>query len=312
MYRSHFGLQELPFQITSDTEFIYFSASAQEALNVVMVALSFGEGFVKITGEVGTGKTLLSRKLMAMLETREFVTACLHNPMMKPEDIYKAFAEELGLPPFDESAGFQHFVKQIAEHLMQLKQQGKKVVLLVDEAQTLADETLEAIRLITNLETEKQKMLQVVLLGQPELDQRLERQYNLRQLRQRITFSCRLQPLSLAETGRYIHHRLQIAGHQGENLFTDRAIRRLHRRSGGIPRLINILAHKSLMAAFGKGVLQVEVAHVAAAIADTEGLATSQWNARLKRFMLRLRFEKGGVFSWLGRLTHRNDRDAVS
>ncbi|HIJ83981.1 MAG: AAA family ATPase [Magnetococcales bacterium] len=290
MYRSHFGLKELPFQITPDTDFLYFSRASQETLNVAMVALSFGEGFVKITGEVGTGKTLLCRKLLSMLGERNFVTAYLINPMMKPEDTYKAFAEEMGLASFDEAKGFQHFIKQITERLIELKQQGKNVVLFVDEAQTLTDETLEAIRLMTNLETEKQKILQVVLLGQPELDQRLENQYNLRQLRQRITFSSRLQPLDALEIRNYLNHRLQIAGHQGKDLFTPRAMQRLHRHSGGIPRLINILAHKSLMVAFGKGIHTVDVPHIAAAVADTEGLAAPGFRAKLQRWLPSLKF----------------------
>ncbi len=288
MYRSHFGLKELPFQITPDTDFLYFSQAAQETLNVAMVALSFGEGFVKITGEVGTGKTLLCRKLLTMLGERHFVTAYLINPMMKPEDAYKAFAGELGLEAFDESRGFQHFIKLITDRLIELKAQNKNVVLFIDEAQTLADETLEAIRLMTNLETEKQKILQVVLLGQPELDQRLENQYNLRQLRQRITFSSRLKPLNLEEIHLYLNHRLQVAGYQGGELFTPKAIKRIHGHSGGIPRLINILAHKSLMAAFGKGVTSVDIVHVAAAAADTEGLYATGLTGKMKRLFPRL------------------------
>ncbi|MEO5328616.1 MAG: AAA family ATPase [Magnetococcus sp. THC-1_WYH] len=288
MYRTHFGLKELPFQITPDTDFLFFSSAAQETLNVAMVALSFGEGFVKITGEVGTGKTLLCRKLLALLGEQNFVTAYLINPMMKPEDAYKAFADELGLSAYDATRGFQHFVKQITERLIELKQQGKNVVLLIDEAQTLADETLEAIRLMTNLETEKQKILQVVLLGQPELDHRLESQYNLRQLRQRITFSSFLKPLTSQEIRNYLNHRLHIAGYQGREIFTARAIQRIHRTSGGIPRLVNILANKSLMVAFGKGVYVVDTWHVAAAVADTEGLIPSGFKGAIKRWLPRL------------------------
>ncbi|MBF0422066.1 MAG: AAA family ATPase [Magnetococcales bacterium] len=288
MYRSHFGLKELPFQITPDTDYLYFSRSAQETLNVAMVALSFGEGFVKITGEVGTGKTLLCRKLLTMLGERNFVTAYLLNPMMKPEDAYKAFADELGLTTFDESKGFQYFIKQITDRLIDLKSQNKNVVLFIDEAQTLADETLEAIRLMTNLETEKQKILQVVLLGQPELDHRLDHQYNLRQLRQRITFSSSLRPLDHQEVRQYLTHRLQIAGYQGGELFTAKAVKRIHWHSGGIPRLINILSHKSLMAAFGKGATSVDLPHVAAAAADTEGARPSGVSGIIRRFVPRL------------------------
>lgn len=292
MYQSHFGLKELPFQITPDTDFLYMTRSSRETLNVVMVALSFGEGFIKVTGEVGTGKTLLCRRLLTLLNEKNFVTAYVLNPLLKSEDIYKAFADELGSPPFDESRGFQYFIKQLTEHLVELKRQGKGVVLLVDEAQSLADETLEAIRLMTNLETEKQKILHVVLVGQPELDRRLETQYNLRQLQQRITFSGCLKPMDTQEVQSYINHRLQSAGYQGVGLFTPEAVAQIGRYGGGIPRLINILAHKSLMVAFGKGAEMVDASHVTAAVADTAGLAAVGFGLQLRKWLSRLR--------WLG------------
>ncbi|MBF0110750.1 MAG: AAA family ATPase [Magnetococcales bacterium] len=283
MYLGHFGLQEQPFQLIPDTGFFHFSPSVQESFNVALVALSFGEGFVKITGEAGTGKTMLMKKLQANFQDRDQVTACFLNPLLTPEDAYKALADELAVPPDDGSMGFQHRIRQLTDRLVELRQQGKKVVLFVDEAQSLTDETLEAIRLMTNLDTERQKTLQVVLLGQPELDHRLERQYNLRQLRQRITFSCHLLPLDARETGLYLNHRLQIAGFQGDDVFTAPAVRRIHRLSGGIPRLINVLAHKCLLIAVGRGERIVDVAQVATAALDTEGLAVSSWKNYWRR-----------------------------
>ncbi|MBF0159648.1 MAG: AAA family ATPase [Magnetococcales bacterium] len=282
MYLNHFGLNELPFKITPDTDFLFLSAGLQEAMNVVLVALSTGEVFVKITGEVGTGKTLLCRQLLATLDQMDFVTCYILNPLMGPQDAYKAFADELGLTLPDESEGFQGFIKRINEHLLMLHGQGKKVVLLIDEAQSLSDATLEAIRLMTNLETKKQKILQVVLVGQTELDVRLNSQHNLRQLQQRISFSSKVPPLSAQETERYIGHRLQVAGGQGREIIAHRACRQIFRYSRGIPRLINVLSHKALLAAFGTGDQQVSPKHVQLAAKDTDGVQVSQrWRPNL-------------------------------
>ena len=288
MYLNHFNLREYPFRITPDISFLFFSSGMAKSLNTAAVALMFGEGFIKITGEVGTGKTLVCRKLLAYLEKRGFVTAYLINPLMEPVDAYKAFADELGLPPFESQRGFQHFIKQISHHLLKLHQQGKKVVLLVDEAQTLSDQTLEAIRLLTNLETEKRKILQVVLLGQPELDERLKNQHNLRQLQQRITFSCHLTPLNAEEVERYILYRLQVAGSGGRNPFSKPVCRRIYKYSQGIPRLINILSHKALISAMGRADLYVCRNDVDEAAMDTDGVTNpglvSRWLMRLSSF----------------------------
>ncbi len=275
MYLDHFGLHSLPFQITPDTDFLFLSTRIQESMNVVLVALTTGEVFVKVTGEVGTGKTLLCRQLLATLDKMAFVTCYILNPLMGPLDAYSALADELGLTPYAESEGLQSFIKRINGHLLTLHGEGKRVVLFVDEAQTLSDETLEAIRLMTNLETQKQKILQVVLLGQSELDVRLNTQHNLRQLRQRISFSSVIQPLNAEETERYIIHRLQVAGGQGRELITHRACQQIFRYSQGIPRLVNVLSHKALLAAFGLGDRQVWPSHVILAARDTESIGLS-------------------------------------
>ncbi|WJW75536.1 AAA family ATPase [Thiohalobacter sp. IOR34] len=266
MYLEHFGLREAPFAITPDTHFYYCSPSHQEALNVLLVALRSGAGFLKLTGEVGTGKTLLCRRLLNTLDD-SFVTAYIPNPFLNPTALRMALAEELGLE-FARNIGQHRLLKLITERLIELNAAGKRVVLLIDEAQAIPDDSLEALRLLTNLETEKDKLLLVVLFGQPELDQRLERP-RLRQLRQRILFSHRLRPLSAAESAGYLQHRLQLAG-AASDCFTPRALRLLHRASRGIPRLLNVLAHKGLMAAFGAGLQRVDAEQVRRAVADTE------------------------------------------
>ncbi len=268
MYLEYFGLRELPFTLTPNTNFYLNLENHQEAYNTVAVALTGGEGFIKIVGEVGTGKTLLCRKLLNSLGP-EYVTAYIPNPSLSAQGLQLAIAEELGavVPP----EAREHQVPQIiTERLIQLALEGKHAVLVIDEAQAIARETLEAIRLLTNLETERSKLLQIVLLGQPELD-RLLSQPNLRQLKQRITFSHRLEPLGEQSVGRYVMHRLSSAGYNGPDLFTPPALRLLWRGSGGVPRLLNILAHKSLMATFGQGVRIVDRHHVERAIEDTEG-----------------------------------------
>ncbi len=268
MYLEYFGLRELPFTLTPNTNFYLNLENHQEAYNTVAVALTGGEGFIKIVGEVGTGKTLLCRKLLNSLGP-EYVTAYIPNPSLSAQGLQLAIAEELGamVPP----EAREHQVPQIiTERLIQLALEGKHAVLVIDEAQAIARETLEAIRLLTNLETERSKLLQIVLLGQPELD-RLLSQPSLRQLKQRITFSHRLQPLGESSVGRYLMHRLSSAGYNGPDLFTPAALRLIWRGSGGVPRLLNILAHKSLMSAFGQGVRIVEREHVERAIEDTEG-----------------------------------------
>jgi len=270
MYLEHFGLSTQPFGITPDTGFYFESPSHQEALNVLLVALRGGAGFLKLTGEVGTGKTLLCRRLLDLLEG-EFVTAYIPNPLLTPAALRMALAEELGIR-CARNLGQHRLLKLITERLVELNADGRRVVLLLDEAQALPDDTLEALRLLTNLETGKDKLLLVVLFGQPELDDRLS-QPRFRQLRQRILFAHRLRPLSAVECGAYLQHRLAVADGGGRRLFDAGALKRLARASRGIPRLLNILAHKALMAAFGRGLAQAGWREVRAAIADTEAAA---------------------------------------
>lgn len=272
MYEQHFGLQELPFGITPDTSYFFGCLHAQEALNTLLIAARNGEGFIKITGEVGTGKTLLCRKFMATLG-RGFVTAYIPNPMLEARTLMLALADELHIvlePGVDQ----HHLVKSIYLRLLELARAGQKVVLCLDEAQAIPLESLEALRLLTNLETEKRKLLQIVLFGQPELNRKLQLE-SIRQLNQRITFHYHLGALARDDLEYYLAHRLRVAGFGGGRLFSRAAVNKLYAASGGIPRLVNILAHKALMVAYGAGVPEVDRRHVAAAANDT--LSSVSW-----------------------------------
>jgi MSHA biogenesis protein MshM len=266
MYTDHFGLRELPFGITPDTSYFFSSPRSQEALNTLLVAVRNGEGFIKITGEVGTGKTLLCRKFMDMLGD-DFVTAYIPNPYLEPRTLMLALADELELR-LEKDVDQHQMLKSITQRLVDLAQQGKRVVLCLDEAQAIPVESLEALRLLTNLETEKRKLLQIVLFGQPELDHNLALD-SIRQLAQRITFHYHLGPLSRDDLDYYIAHRLRVAGFGGARLFSKGAVAGLFETSGGIPRLVNILAHKALMLCYGEGKQQVGKHHVANAARDT-------------------------------------------
>ncbi len=267
MYQEYFGLTEAPFSITPDTSYFYAHGHYSEALNTLLVAVRTGEGFIKVTGEVGTGKTLLCRKLLNTIEKR-FVTAYIPNPMLTPYGLQSAVADELGLD-MSRHYGHHQLLKMISNRLLELTTEGKNVVLCIDEAQAMPVETMEALRLLTNLETEKQKLLQVILFGQPELDERLNEK-DVRQLKQRITFSYHLLPIDRDGMELYLTHRLGIAGYKGGNLFETKAMGSLYKASRGIPRLINILSHKSMMSAYGQGTKYVDNKNMQAAIKDTE------------------------------------------
>ncbi|MYN20468.1 AAA family ATPase [Rugamonas sp. FT107W] len=266
MYQAHFGLGEMPFGITPDTSFFFTSPHSQQALNTLLVAARSGEGFIKITGEVGTGKTLLCRKFMATLG-EGFVTAYIPNPYLEPRSLMLALADELELP-LQRDVDQHQLLKSLTQRLMDLAREGKQVVMCLDEAQAIPLESLEALRLLTNLETEKRKLLQIVLFGQPELNQHLQTN-SIRQLAQRITFHYHLGPLSRDDMEYYLAHRLRVAGYGGSRLFSRGAIGRLFKASGGIPRLVNIMANKSLMLCFGEGKQQVTRRHVDMAADDT-------------------------------------------
>lgn len=272
LYLDHFGLQQSPFSLTPNTAFYVDLPQHHEALQVLTTALNAGEGFIKVTGEVGTGKTMLCRKLMNEAEP-EWLIAYIPDPSLSPLELRWALACELGLKQSD-NIDSQQLVHLLQRHLVVLAGQGKKVVLIIDEAQALPDETLEALRLLTNLETEQRKLLQVVLFGQPELDKRLA-SYKFRQLRQRVSFSYFLRGMSYYEVQAYISTRLAIAGVK-QPVFSASATRSLWKYSRGIPRLVNVLSHKGLMLAFGENKFQVSAKHLRYAAKDTEDVE-SRW-----------------------------------
>ncbi len=281
MYLNHFGLNELPFGITPDTQFAFAGRSHQEGLNTLLVAVESGEGFIKITGEVGTGKTLLCRRFLKSLAAsgQGHISAYLPNPCLDPRSLLLSLAEELG-EQMSPTAHAHVLLKRLNDNLLQFARAGKRVVVCIDEAQALPLESMEALRLLSNLETEKRKLLQLVLFGQPELHEKLA-QRSIRQLRQRIAFSYDLSGLQPGEMDRYLQHRLQVAGYRGAPVFSAHATRLLHRASRGIPRLVNVLAHKSLLSAYGEGRHQIGTAHVRAAAGDTEGTTLPWWRLAL-------------------------------
>lgn len=283
MYLEHYGLREFPFSLTPDTSYFFAYGHYRDAFNTLLVALQNGEGFIKVTGEVGTGKTLLCRKLLNSLDD-PFTTAYIPNPFLTPTALILAVAEELGMD-MPRNQGAHRALKLITERLIELHAQGRHLVLCIDEAQAMPDQTLETLRLITNLETEKRKLLHVVLFGQPELDEHLNKP-SVRQLKQRITFSYQLQPIDRQGMDAYIAHRLLVAGNNGEVSFEPKALSLLYQGSGGFPRLINILAHKALLAGYGQGIKTITVKHIRLAIDDTEGaFKVGFWQSIRRRWL---------------------------
>jgi len=273
MYLYHFGLTELPFTLTPNTAFYVGLEPHNEALAVLLTALKSGEGFIKVIGEVGTGKTLLCRKLLNEIP-EHFVTAYIPNPYLKPDELRRAVAVELGVKQAQRMS-VQLLTQRIQQRLLELHANGHSVVLILDEAQALPEESLEALRLFTNLETETRKLLQVVLFAQPELDERLATK-KFRQLKQRITFSYKLRAMTASEVQGYIQHRMQVAGYKGASLFNRALTNKVAKVTNGIPRLVNVLCHKMLMLSYGQGQYQITSKHLSVAIKDTE--STSQPN----------------------------------
>lgn len=282
MYHAHFGLREAPFSLTPDTAYFYAHDGAQAALNTLLVALRSGEGFVKIVAEVGCGKTLLCRRLLAALAP-DCETAYIPNPTLDERTLLLAVCQELAIPVTGVGSAYQ-LIKDLEQGLLLHARAGRRVVLVIDEAQCIPDETVEVLRLLSNIETEKRKLLQIVLFGQPELDDRLA-QPHLRQLLQRITFGERIAPLRATDIESYVTHRLRVAGAGEARIFSHAAVAEIARRGGGIPRVVNVIAHKSLMLAYGEGVARVERRHVRLAADDSAAVIGSylprSWFGRL-------------------------------
>lgn len=246
MYLEYYGLAEPPFTITPNPRFLFFSAKHREAFNHLLYGIRERKGFVQLTGEVGAGKTTLCRALLEQLGPG-FSTALILNPVLNADQLMKAIAMELnlhvkGLDRLETVAEINRFLLQQVEH-------NKDTVLIIDEAQNLTSDLLEQVRLLSNLETDERKLLQIVLMGQPELRDRLN-DHGLRQLRQRITIRYHLSPLRRNEISQYIQHRLQVSGANGTPHFTNGAVWRIYNYSKGIPRLINAICDKCLLAGY--------------------------------------------------------------
>lgn len=267
MYLDYYGLSEPPFDITPNPRFLFYSAKHREAYNHLLYGIREHKGFVQLTGEVGAGKTTLCRAMLEQLDAR-YATALILNPVMSPEEMVKAIALEYGLPV--NGLDRLEIISVINQFLLQQFEAGKETVLIIDEAQDLTDELLEQIRLLSNLETDNRKLLQIVLMGQPELRDRLNNP-RLRQLRQRITVRYHLLPLSRHEVNQYVHHRLHLCGGNGTPCFSRAALWRIYHYTQGIPRLVNALCDKALLAGFVQQRGSIDFRLINRAIRELEG-----------------------------------------
>lgn len=270
MYEACFDLREKPFAMTPDPRFLFLSRTHEEALAHLRFGLERRVGFIAITGEVGTGKTTLLRTLFNELDEQRYRLALIFNPCLTPVALMQAIVKEFGLRTRRRTV--PALVEELNVFLLDENRAGRTPVLVIDEAQNLAPEVLEQVRLLSNLETERDKLIQIVLVGQPELDQLLER-HELRQLAQRIVVKTRLQPLDREETEAYVESRLRVAG-ACRPLFDAAALAAVYRHTGGLPRLINVLCDRALLAAYAQGAAQVSLAEVRSAageIADGQG-----------------------------------------
>lgn len=267
MYLEYYGLSEPPFDITPNPRFLFYSAKHREAFNHLLYGIRERKGFVQLTGEVGAGKTTLCRAMLDQLDGH-YATSLILNPVMSPNELMKAIAIEFGLPV----NGLDRLdtLAVINQFLLQQVERGKDTVLIIDEAQDLTDELLEQVRLLSNLETDNRKLLQIVLLGQPELRDRLNNP-RLRQLRQRITVRYHLQPLNRVEVNQYIQHRLEVSGAKGVPHFTQAALWRVYGYSKGIPRLVNAVCDKALLAGFVQQAECIGFGMIGRAVRELEG-----------------------------------------
>jgi general secretion pathway protein A len=269
MYLNYYGLKEPPFDITPNPRFLFFSPKHREAFNHLLYGIRERKGFIQFTGEVGAGKTTVCRSMLDQLGS-DFETALILNPMLDADGLIKSIAMEFGLQVKGMNMDRLETVAMLNEFLLSLVEKKKDAVLIIDEAQDLSDELLEQVRLLSNLETYDRKLLQIVLMGQPELRDRLNA-YRLRQLRQRITVRYHLSPLKFGELGNYVQHRLGVAGSKGPPYFTAPALWRIYRYSQGLPRLVNALCDKCCLAGFVQQKDSIDYKIAGLAIRELEG-----------------------------------------
>jgi MSHA biogenesis protein MshM len=267
MYYGHFGLSQAPFKITPNTEFFFSGGNRGPILEALIYAITHGEGIIKVTGEVGSGKTMLCHMLPTRLPPHIEIVY-IANPSVSPEEILHAIAFDLQLP-VERGAQRLEVMQALHDFLVKRFAEGKRVVVFVEESQSMPLATLEEIRLLSNLETKNDKLLQIVLFGQPELDDNL-RQPNIRQLRERITHSFRLEPFKQGEVREYLMFRMRAAGYRGPDLFSSSVVRRIARDSLGLTRRVNLIADKALLAAFSENTHTIRGKHVEAAVRDSE------------------------------------------
>jgi type II secretory pathway predicted ATPase ExeA/septal ring-binding cell division protein DamX len=267
MYYSHFGLNQAPFKITPNTEFFFAGGNRGPVLEALIYAVTHGEGIVKVTGEVGSGKTMLCHMLQARLPSH-IESVYIANPSVSPEEILRAIAFELQISAARDAPRLE-VMQLIQEFLLKRYAAGKRVVVFVEESQSMPLATLEEIRLLSNLETSNDKLMQIVLFGQPELDENL-RQPNIRQLRERITHSFRLEPLNSGEIHEYLMFRMRAAGYRGPDIFSPSVVKHIASASHGLSRRVNLIADKALLVAFSENTHTIRPKHVVAAVRDSE------------------------------------------
>ncbi len=290
MYYQYFGLREAPFSIAVNPRYLFMSPRHRDALAHLLYGVGAGGGFILLTGEVGTGKTTINRCLLEQLPDATDVAIVL-NPALNALELLATVCDELGIEHDRAQPTLKSLTDSLHRFLLANHQRGRSTVLLIDEAQHLDFEVLEQIRLLTNLETNSQKLLQIILIGQPELAHMLSRP-ELRQLNQRITARYNLEPLNLAETGAYIRHRLQVAGlSPGRELFPPRVVRGIHHRTRGIPRLINVLCDRILLGAYGRDKSRADTATLRQAAAEVMGPGETErrwpaWSAAVAAVLL--------------------------
>ncbi len=270
MYLKHYGFEQEPFHVTPDPRFLYFTEKHREAMNVLLYGIRQRKGFIQITGEIGSGKTTLCRAVLGILSNEDCRTALILNPTMDGEQMLRAVLVEFGTRPPAEADRLA-MLEMLNDYLLEQVQQGHDVVLVIDEAQNMTADALEQLRLLSNLETDRRKLLQIVLVGQPELREKL-RDGKLEQLRQRISVRYHLDPLTRDETDEYIRHRIKLAGAKARLAFDRSAVRKIFGYSRGTPRLINAVCDRTLLAGYVDGVANFTKRDVSRAIRDLEGL----------------------------------------